>query len=66
MLQRMKKIDANVYKPSAKKEIDCHDSNSYYPTLIKNTIHWFPFLTIIEHILNILSPNKGLIPSLLK
>ena len=61
-----KKIDDNVYKSSAKKEIDHHDSNSYWPTSIRDTIEWFPFLTIIEHTENILKPDKGLIPSLLK
>ena len=54
MLQRMKKIDDNVYKPSDKKEIDCHDSNLYWPTSIKNTIQWFHFLAIIEHPANII------------
>ena len=62
----MKKIDAKVYKHSTKKEIDRHDSDLYWPTSIKDTIQWFPFLTIMEHTENILKPNKGLIPSLLK
>ena len=66
MLQGIKKIDANVYKPSDKKEIDRHDSNLYWPTSIKDTMQWFPFLTIMEHTANILNPNKGIIPSLLK
>ena len=60
------KIDANMYKPSAKKKIYRHGSNSYWPTSVKDTINWFPFITIIEHTSNILKPNKGLIPSLLK
>ena len=38
----------------------------YWTTPIKDTIHWFPFLSVIEHTTNILNPNKGLIPSLLK
>ena len=29
-------------------------------------MQWFPFLTIMERTANILKPNKGLIPSLLK
>ena len=66
MLQRTKNIDASVYKPSAKKYFDFHDSDLYWPTLIKDTIQWFPFLTIIEHTTNIIKPNKGLINSLLK
>ena len=43
-----KRIYSDVYKPSYKKEIDCHDSDSNWPTSIKDTIHWFPFLTIID------------------
>ena len=67
MLQRMKKnIDAKMSKPSDKKEIDCHDSDLYWPTSIKYTIRWFPFITIMEHTENILNLNKGQIPSLLK
>ena len=27
---------------------------------------WFPFLTIMEHTANIINPNKGIIPLLLK
>ena len=62
MLQSMKRIDSNVYKISAKKEIDRHDSNLYWSTSIKDKIQWFTFLTIIEHTENILKLNKGLIP----
>ena len=61
----MKTIDADMYKPSDKKEIDRHDSNLYWPISIKDLIQWFPFLAIIEHTVNTLKPNKGLIPSLL-
>ena len=61
-----KKIDANVYKTSAKKQIYRHDRNLYWPTPIKDTTQWFTFITIIEHTVNILNPNKRLIPSLLK
>ena len=60
------KNDANVYKNPDKKEIDRHDSDLYCQTSIKDTIQWFTFLTIMEHTANILNPNKGLIPSLLK
>ena len=49
-----------------KKEIDCHDSDLYWPTTIRDTIQWFNFLTIMEHTANIIKPNKGMIPSLLK
>ena len=53
-------------KTSDKKEIDHHDSDLYFTTSIKDTIQWFPFLTIMEHTLNILKTNKGLIPSLFR
>ena len=53
-------------KTCDKKEFGCHDSNLYWSTTIKDTIQWFPFLTIMEHTENILKPNKGLISSLLK
>ena len=67
MLKCMTKYnDANVSKPSDKKETDRHDRYLYWPTTIKYTIQWFPFLTIMEHTTNILNPNKGIIPSLLK
>ena len=61
-----KKIDSGVYKPSSKKEIDRHDSDSYWPTSIKDKINWFKFLKIIEHNANTLKPHKGIITSLLK
>ena len=32
----------------------------------KDTIQWFPFLTIMEHTANIIKPNRGIIKSLLK
>ena len=59
-------IDANMSKPSDKKEIDCHDSDLYWPTKIKYTIQWFPLLSIMEHTENILNPKQGIITSLLK
>ena len=49
-----------------KKEIDCHDSDLYWPTTIRDTIQWFNFLTIMEHTANILNPKQGLITSLLR
>ena len=61
-----KTIDAEVYKPSAKKEIHCHDSDPYCTTIIKDTIQWFTFLTSIDHTANILDLNKWPIASLLK
>ena len=59
-------IDANMSKPSDKKEIDCHDSDLYWTTTIKYTIQWFPFITIMKHTANIINPKQGLITSLLK
>ena len=47
-------IDANMSKPSDKKEIGFHDIDLYWPIIIKDTIQWFPFLTIIEHTANII------------
>ena len=61
-----KYIDANMSKPSDKKEIDRHDNNFYWPTSTKYTIQWFTFITIMEHTANILKPKQGLITSLLK
>ena len=59
-----KNIDGNMYKTFDKKEIYRHDSDLYWKTSIKDTIQWFPFLSIMEHTANIINPNKGLIPSL--
>ena len=53
-------------KPSDISEMDSHDSKLYWPTSLKDTIQWFPFIPIMEHTANILKPNKGLIPSLLR
>ena len=38
----------------------------YWPTSVKDTIDWFPFINIMEHNANIIKINKGTIPSLLK
>ena len=54
-------IDANLYKPSEINKFDFHDSESYWPTSIKDTIDWFTFLAIMEHTENIIKTNKGLI-----
>ena len=58
-------IDANLYKPSEKKKLNHVDSGDYWPTSIKDTIQWFPFIAIMEHTANITKKN-GLISSLLK
>ena len=65
MLQRMKKI-LMLTCLNPLKTNDRHDGDLYWPTTIKDTIICFPFLIIMEHTANILKPNKGLIPSLLK
>ena len=52
--------------PSEKKKFNCHDSDLYWPTSIKDAIEWFPFLTVMEHTKNIMNTNKGIISSLLK
>ena len=46
--------------------MDFHYSKSYWTTSIRETIQCFPFLTIVDHIANILEKNKSLITSLLK
>ena len=56
-------IDANLYKHYGKNKFNCHDSESNWPTSIKYTINWFPFLAIMEHTANIIKTNKGLISS---
>ena len=67
-------IDAVAYKKKLmltsinlliKKKYNHHDSDLYWSTSIKDTIQWFPFLTIMEYTENIIKPNKGLITSLL-
>ena len=58
--------DANMSKPSNKKEIGLHYSDLYWSATIKDTIQRFPFLTIMEHTANILKLKQGLISLLLK
>ena len=59
-------IDAQLYKSSEKKKLNCNASDLHWPTPIKDTIGWFLFLTIMEYTANITKTNKGLISSLLK
>ena len=66
MLHSTKKIDTNLYKPSDEQENYRYDSDLYFPTSIKDTINWFPFITIMEHTANITETKSGMIPSLLK
>ena len=61
-----KKIDANVNRPSDKKEIDHHGRKVYWPIITKETIQWFPFQSIVDHTEGIIETYISLIPSLLK
>ena len=58
-------MKANMYKSSGKKKINRVDNHKHWPASIKETIQWFPFLTIMEHTTNKIQDNKGLISSLL-
>ena len=59
-------IDADLYKPSDKNKLNLHNRDKLWPTSIKYTIRWFPFLAIMEHTAKIMEKNNGLISSLLK
>ena len=61
-----KNMKANMYKPSENEKKHSSDSGEHWPTSIKETIKWFPFLTIMEHTANKMKNNNGLISSLLK
>ena len=45
-------MKANMYKPSGKKKLNPVDSDEHWPKSIKMNIHWFPFLSIMEHTAN--------------
>ena len=51
-------INANLYKPSEKNKFNRVDSDYFWPTSIKETIKWFPFLTIMEYTAKIME-KKG-------
>ena len=55
-----------MYKTYGKKKINCVDNHKHWPAPIKETIKWFPFLTIMEHTENKMKYDKGLISSLLR
>ena len=38
-----------MYKPSEKKKFNRVDNHKHWPEPIKETIQWFPYLTIMEH-----------------
>ena len=54
-----------MYKPSEKNKIHRSDSDDHWPTSIKETIQWFPFLTIMVHTAKNWK-NNGLVSSLLR
>ena len=54
-------IDANLYKPSEKKNFNRVDSGDYWPASIRETIQWFPFITIMEHTVNITEKRANII-----
>ena len=54
-----------MYKPSEKKKINRFDNHKHCPVSVKETIQWFPFLTIMEHTANKIQYDKRLISSLL-
>ena len=51
-------MKANMYKPSEKK-IHRVDSDEHWPKPIKDTIQWFPFLTLMEHAANKIEKMMG-------
>ena len=55
-----------MHKPYKKNKFNRVDNHKNWPKSIKETIQWFPFLTIIEHTSNKMQDDKGLISSLLK
>ena len=55
-----------MYEPSEKKKMNCVDNQKHWPASIKETIQWFPFLTITEYTANKMQDDKRLISSLLK
>ena len=59
-------MKANMYKPFEKKKFNHVDNQKHWPASIKETIQWFPFLTIMEHTANKMQYYKGLISLLLK
>ena len=59
-------MNADMYKPSEKKKFNHVDNQKHWPSSIKNTMQWFPFLTMMEHTSNKMQEYKGLISSLLE
>ena len=67
MLRSMeRKLIITCINLQLKNKVDRHDRKSYWSISIKETIQWFPFLSIMDHTSHILEPNISLIPLLLK
>ena len=71
----IKNIDAaayekNLYKdeklPSIKKKIDVNDKAEYWPKSIVESLHWLPFLDIMDFTSDRIDNDKNILPSLLK
>ena len=54
-----------MYKPSEKNKINRFDNHKHCPVSVKETIQWFPFLTIMKHTANKMEKNR-LVSSWLK
>ena len=55
-----------THLPSSKKEINRIDNSEHWPTSIKTTIEWCPFLDIMEYTGNDMKSDIPLTTSLLK
>ena len=66
MLLLMNNINKEINLPSKKKDIYCHGSQTYLPTIIMQVIYWSPFLTIMQHTTDNIETKITLVPSLLK
>ena len=60
-----KQIDSKVNTHSEKKSIYCRDSKTYWLIRIKETVQFFPFISIMENNASIIETYISLIPSLL-
>ena len=55
-----------VKLPSIKKKNDCNYKTEYWPTSINESLHWFPFIYIMDFTAERIEYDKKLLPSLLK
>ena len=60
------KLNQEIKLPSKKKEMDHHDSQSYWKTRIIECIHRFTFLNTTEHNADNIETKTQLLPLLLK